>query len=266
MDNNLPIWTRNIKDISSEEYNKFYKTLNNDWEDPLAYIHFSIEGQLEFTSILFIPRRVPLDMYEANKKSKKIKLYVRNELIIDECDALIPDYLGFIVGIVNSEDLPIDSTNESLIDSKILRVIKKNITKKILQLFDTISTNVEDYKKFYEQFGKSIKFGIVEDSLSKVKLVELLRFNSSKSGEDMISLSDYVKRMENSGSGQNSIFYINGESIIQVSNSPLVEQLTKQGIEVLYLIDPIDENIMQTLMEYEGYSLLNCEKDGKEGK
>ena len=252
-----PLWCESPDKITIEQYNKFYKHISNDFEDCLKVKHFSVEGQLEFTGMLFIPKRAPFDMFEASKKKKNIKLHVRKVFVSDDSEQFCPDWMSFIHGIVDSQDLPLNISRETLQKSQILKVIKKNVVKKTLEALIELSAEDDKYSTFYEQFSKNIKLGIHEDESNKEKLAKLLRYKSTNS-DSMTSIDDYISRCKPE---QKSIYYISGESLQAIKYSLFLENVTSKGFEVLLMDDPVDEYCMQQLKEYQSKTFVNITKE-----
>jgi len=277
------IWARDTKEVEDEEYKNFYKSISKDGSDPATWIHFRAEGEVEFKSILFIPSQAPYDLYDQYyQKNAQLRLYVRKVLITDEFEDLVPRYLNFLRGVVDSDDLPLNVSRETLQQHKVLKVMGKKLVRKALEMLRKLATKgdqesedddedteddegddeVDDedpYIKFWEAFGKNIKLGIIEDSANRSKLQKLLRFKTNKSGDDWVSLEQYVENMPD---WQKSIYYISGESVETVENSPFLEKLKKKDLEVLYLVDPIDEYAIQHVTEFDGKKLQSVSKEG----
>jgi len=258
-----PLWTRKPEDVTEEEYAAFYKSLSADWQEHLAVKHFHMEGQLDVRGLLYVPKAAANDMFEAQgkRKANQIKLYVRRVFIMEDCKDLMPEWLSFVRGIVDSEDLPLSISRETLQHDKILRVIKRTLVKKCLELFQELAENKDDYAKFYEAFSKNLKLGIHEDTANREKLADLLRYNSTRSGNEMISLQDYVDNMKGE---QKSIYYIIGDNKAALANSPFIEVLKKKGYEVLLMTDAMDEYCITQLKEYKDCKLVDCSKDDLE--
>ena len=219
-----PIWCKNPEEVEMSEYNSFYKHVSGDYDDCKKVKHFSVEGQLEFKGLLFIPKRAPMDTFEPNKKKNNLKLYVRKIFITDDSEDLCPDWMSFIRGIVDSEDLPLNISRETLQKNQIMKVMKKNIIKKCLEALTDLSKE-DDYDEWYNEFSKNIKLGIHEDSGNRDKLAKLLKYVSSKSDGKLISLADYVKNMKEN---QKNIYYVSGESIKSVQECIFLEKLKKE--------------------------------------
>lgn len=257
-----PIWTRSPKDITEEEYNEFYKAVSKDFDEPLKYIHFNAEGEVEFKSILYIPSRMPPGLFDASgsEQGRGIKLYVKRVFITDNFKDLLPKYLQFIKGVVDSDDLPLNVSREMLQESKLLQAIKKKIIRKAIAMFQELAEEEDKskYQEFWKHFGNSLKLGIIEDQHNKDRLSKLIMFHSSKTNEPS-TLGDYVSRMKE---GQTQIYYLGGESLDMVQNSPLIERLVKKGYEVLFMVDPIDEYAVNHLEKFDGkYKLTNIGRE-----
>jgi len=266
-----PIWLRSPKSVTQEDYDSFYKSLTKDSGKPLSQIHFNVEGELEFKSILYIPEEAPHDLFQTyGQKSKSLKLYVKRVFITDDFEDFMPKYLNFIKGVVDSDDLPLNVSREILQQNNILKMIKKKLVRKTLELISSLANGDgatteeaktearEKYDKFWKNFGTSIKLGVIEDQTNKTRLSKLLRFLSSKSNNKLASLDEYISRMKK---GQKSIYYLAGENLETVKNSPFLERLIKRGYEVLYLVDSIDEYTAQHLGKYDGKDLVNISSE-----
>jgi len=255
---NKPIWTRNAKDVSDEDYANFYKAFSKDTKAPLGHIHFTAEGEVTFRSILYVPAEAPPGYFQDyGKKAANIKMYVRRVFITDEFDDMMPKYLSFMTGVVDSDDLPLNVSRETLQQHKLLKVIKKKLVRKALEMLKKMSE--EDYKKFWKEYGTAVKLGLIEDYANRTRLAKMLRFASSHNKDELTSLESYVSRMKKD---QTTIFFLAGASRAEVESSPFGERLLKRGFEVLYLTEPVDEYTIQNLPEFEGKKFQNAAKEG----
>merc|ERR1711939_1251632 len=279
-----PIWTRDKKEVSDEDYNSFYKSISKDYDDPLSWIHFKAEGEIEFKSILYIPKRSPNDSFNNYyTKSTALRLYVRKVMITDEFEELMPRYVNFIKGVVDSDDLPLNVSRETLQQHKVLKVMGKKLVRKALEMLRKMAQEskkdedegdekkddkdekkddkpkTDKYMDFWKEFGKNIKLGLIEDSSNRTKLSKLLRFKTSKSGDKLISLEQYVENMKD---WQKDIYYISGSSLEEVQKSAFLEKCKAKDVEVLFLTDPIDEYAVQNLTEFDGKKLQAVTKEG----
>ena len=279
VNDNKAIWLRSSTEVEDDEYSKFYKALSKDDKEPLTYTHFKAEGDVEFKSILFIPEKPPQDLFDNYyNKAAALKLYVRRVFISDEFDELLPKYLSFIKGIVDSDTLPLNVSRETLQQHTSLKVIKKKLVRKALDMIRKLAEEGQDdddeeaadadaddsadeetrYDKFWKNYGKAIKLGIIEDASNRTRLAKLMRFYTSKSPTKLVSLEQYVERMK---PGQKSIYYLAGESREALEKSPFLEKLLQKDLEVIYFTDPIDEYTMQNLTEFDDFKFSNASKD-----
>ncbi|KAK7386044.1 hypothetical protein VNO78_32105 [Psophocarpus tetragonolobus] len=257
-----PIWLRNPKEVTKEEYNEFYKKTFNEYLEPLASSHFTTEGEVEFRSILYVPAFAPSGKDDIiNPKTKNIRLYVKRVFISDDFDGeLFPRYLSFVKGVVDSNDLPLNVSREILQESRIVRIMRKRLVRKAFDMIlgISISENREDYEKFWENFGKHLKLGCIEDRENHKRIAPLLRFFSSQSDEELISLDEYVDNMK---PDQKDIFYIAADSVTSAKNTPFLEKLAEKDLEVLFLVDPIDEVAIQNLKSYKEKNFVDISKE-----
>ncbi|XP_038150249.1 endoplasmin [Cyprinodon tularosa] len=255
-----PIWQRPAKEVEEDEYKAFYKTFSKDTDDPLAHIHFTAEGEVTFKSILFVPTAAPRGLFDeyGSKKNDYIKLFVRRVFITDDFNDMMPKYLNFIKGVVDSDDLPLNVSRETLQQHKLLKVIRKKLVRKTLDMIKKIADDQYN-EKFWKEFGTNIKLGVIEDHSNRTRLAKLLRFQTSNSETVLSSLEQYVERMKEK---QDKIYFMAGTSRKEAESSPFVERLLKKGYEVIYLTEPVDEYCIQALPEFDGKRFQNVAKEG----
>jgi len=254
-----PIWLRPASELTKGDYESFYRSFFKQTDDPLCYTHFKAEGEVEFKSLLFVPERAPSNLY-STEPINDIKLFVRRVFITDtEVEPLLPNYLRFIKGVLDSDDLPLNVSRETLQQSKLLKVIKKKLTKKALGMLKELADeDKEAFKKLYKEYSASLKLGVIEDHSNRKRLAKLLRFRSSESGEDLVTFDEYIDRFKK---GQDEIYILAGATLSEIQASPFLERLTARGYEVLFLSDPIDEYAFQSMTDYEGHKFVNIAKD-----
>ncbi len=248
------IWAKNKNEVTKEEYNEFYKHLSHDWNDPLAHIHIKLEGVVEYSALLYIPSKAPFDLFFPDRKHG-IQLYCKRVFIMDDCKELMPEYLRFVRGVVDAADLNLNISREILQQDRLVRNIRKNLVKKVLDLLTNMEK--EDYEKFYNEFGQVLKEGIHSDWDNKDKIAGLIRYKTTKSDGKYVGLKEYVKNMK---PDQDAIYYITGENMATLMNSPHLEALKEKDYEVLLMTDPVDEWVVQSLTEFEGKKLKSAEK------
>ncbi|XP_017782357.1 PREDICTED: endoplasmin [Nicrophorus vespilloides] len=257
LNDSKPIWTRKPSEVEGKEYDEFYQALTKDSKDPLAKVHFVAEGEVTFKALLYVPLSQPTESFNRyGTKTDNIKLYVRRVFITDEFNDMMPSYLSFIQGVVDSDDLPLNVSRETLQQHKLIKVIKKKLVRKVLDMLKKL--NDEDFAKFWKEYSTNVKLGVIEDPSNRTRLAKLLMFHSSN-GEDLTSLADYAKRMKPK---QDHIYYIAGSSKGEVERSPFVERLLKKGYEVLYLVEAVDEYAISAIPEFDGKKFQNVAKEG----
>ena len=253
-----PIWMRKPNEVTDDEYMEFYKSVTKDYDKPLAHVHFTAEGEVTFKSILYIPKKLPQDAFQNyGKVVESIKLYVRRVFITDDFQDMMPKYLSFIRGIVDSDDLPLNVSRENLQQHKLLKVIKKKLVRKVLDMIKKLTP--EEYEEFWKEFSTNIKLGVMEDPSNRTRLAKLLRFYSSNDSSKQTTLAAYVERMKEK---QDAIYYVAGTNRNEIENSPFVERLLKKGYEVIYLTEPVDEYCIQAMPEFDGKKFQNVAKEG----
>ena len=259
------LWARNKSEITEEQYNEFYKHLSHDYENPLCYSLNRVEGRSEFTQLLFVPTKAPFDLWDRNKRGG-IKLYVKRIFIMDDAEKLMPMYLRFVTGVIDSVDLPLNVSREILQESRDIKVIRESSTKRVLSMLEELANSEDEAKKekyrtFWTQFGQVLKEGVGEDQTNQERILKLLRFASTHtdSAEQTVSLADYVSRMKE---GQDKIYYVTGETFNAAKNSPHLEIFRKKGVEVLLLSDRVDEWMLSFMTEFDGKQLASVAKGG----
>ncbi|CAO4373928.1 unnamed protein product [Caenorhabditis nigoni] len=258
VNNVKPIWMRKPNQVEEDEYKQFYKSITKDTEEPLSHVHFSAEGEVSFRSILYVPKKSPNDMFQNyGKIVENIKLYVRRVFITDDFADMLPKYLSFIRGIVDSDDLPLNVSRENLQQHKLLKVIKKKLVRKVLDMLKKLDG--AQFDDFWKEFSTNIKLGVMEDPSNRMRLAKLLRFQSSNDDEKTTTLAAYVERMKEK---QDAIYYMAGTSRKEVETSPFVERLIAKGYEVLFLTEAVDEYCIQAMPEYESKKFQNVAKEG----
>ena len=273
VNNQEPIWTKPTSEVTKQEYLDFYKSISDDYAEPLIYKHFSVEGAVNFKSILYIPGYAPMNLFHMSRERNDVKLYVKKVLISDNCDKLIPNWLNFVKGIVDSDDIPLNVSREMLQQNKFMKLIKKSLIKKTIELLYELAEDKELYLRFFLSFGKNIKLGIHENTEYQDKLSKLLRFKTSKSENKFVSFDEYVGNIKKQFGTKideeiklddkyKNIYFIVGEDMSIIENSPFVEGFKQRGLEVIYMTEAIDEYMMKQFTTYEGFKFVNiCNND-----